>query len=561
MGRKKASWFSAIKRVFVSNTKEKLLHDGSSSENKSKSGSKDKKKWGFGVLRHGDSNSFINPLHREPSSIEKILRDAERELQIPKNYSSEQHQHLPRPAPVQTNLAMLPPSSSEEQRRRRRPPPPPPPPRTPSPVPMAPGVHHKEAIRGSPIISSNNHQTSATKIQAAFRGYMARRSFRALKGLVRLQGVMRGQSIKRQTMNAMKQMQLLVRVQSQIQSRRIQMLDHQAMQRHNLHKIDKELESSLGKWTTTLPSDTEEWDDSLLTKEEEEARLQRKVDAVIKRERALAYAYSNQLWKATPKSAKAALVEIRSGGLPWWWNWVERELPGYPSEIHAAMHTRVDHLSHDLTPPRRRPHHSDSPNLQGPPSTDYSKQLPTRLGGFDNLTETLTPRSSKSAITANPKYAPLILSNRGATTTTTTNTSSTAAVMNHVKPRRTGATTELSLDDVPLRDDASLTSCPPFSVPNYMVPTVSAKAKVRANNPKERETMVSSSHGRRRRLSFPLTQSIGSLRWNKVFSTKDSSSHRMLEKNQTLQSIGNLSVDSTVSLPVGVGRKPFKRFV
>lgn len=39
----------------------------------------------------------------------------------------------------------------------------------------------------------------------------------------------------------------------------------------------------------------EEWDDSLLTKDEIEARLQKKVEAVMKRERALAYAYSHQV--------------------------------------------------------------------------------------------------------------------------------------------------------------------------------------------------------------------------------------------------------------------------
>lgn len=39
----------------------------------------------------------------------------------------------------------------------------------------------------------------------------------------------------------------------------------------------------------------EYWDDSLITKEEREARLQKKMDAVIKRERAMAYAYSHQV--------------------------------------------------------------------------------------------------------------------------------------------------------------------------------------------------------------------------------------------------------------------------
>lgn len=66
---------------------------------------------------------------------------------------------------------------------------------------------------------------------------------------MRLQGVVRGHNVKRQTMNAMKHMQLLVRVQSQIQSRRIQMLENQALQRQAQHKNDKEVESTLGKWT------------------------------------------------------------------------------------------------------------------------------------------------------------------------------------------------------------------------------------------------------------------------------------------------------------------------
>lgn len=39
----------------------------------------------------------------------------------------------------------------------------------------------------------------------------------------------------------------------------------------------------------------EQWDDSTLTKEEIEARMKRKFDAIVKRERAMAYAYSHQV--------------------------------------------------------------------------------------------------------------------------------------------------------------------------------------------------------------------------------------------------------------------------
>lgn len=59
--------------------------------------------------------------------------------------------------------------------------------------------------------------------------------------------MVRGQNVKRQTMNAMKYMQLLVRVQSQIQSRRIQMLENQA-RRQAQYKNDKEADSTFGKW-------------------------------------------------------------------------------------------------------------------------------------------------------------------------------------------------------------------------------------------------------------------------------------------------------------------------
>jgi hypothetical protein len=77
-----------------------------------------------------------------------------------------------------------------------------------------------------------------------------RRSFRALKGLVRLQGVVRGQNVKRQTVSAMKHMQLLVRVQSQIQSRRIQMLENQARYQAEF-KNDKDAGSTFGKLTVS----------------------------------------------------------------------------------------------------------------------------------------------------------------------------------------------------------------------------------------------------------------------------------------------------------------------
>uniref|UniRef100_A0A5B6ZHM1 DUF4005 domain-containing protein n=2 Tax=Davidia involucrata TaxID=16924 RepID=A0A5B6ZHM1_DAVIN len=510
---KRGSWFSAIKRVFIPSSKEKLVNG---SEKKS---AKEKKK-GRGITRHGETKSFI-PLFRGPSSIEKILGEAE-----------------------QQKLLIRPPTPSEQPKTPLLVPPRAASPRVASPRAASPRaasprvVNQRKDISYRPEPTIRYHHLSATKIQAVYRGYMARRSFRALKGLVRLQGVVRGQNVKRQTMNAMKHMQLLVRVQTQIQSRRIQMLENQVLQRQ-AYKNDKELESSLGKWTMSQLSEAgqnEEWDDSQLTKEEVEAKLRRKVEAAIKRERAMAYAYSHKLWKASPKSAQTAQMDIRSSGFPWWWNWLERQLPpANPSESQAMK-------SVHLTPPRSTLEPKPSPR---PPTSNYYKQ---HNFGFDNL-ETLTPRSSRST-------APV--RTRQVYTPSRTPLAKSSGLMKYSKPRTSAAD---SAFDVSLKDDDSLMSCPPFSVPNYMAPTVSAKAKVRPNsNPKDRFPGTPGSTESKRRFSFPLTPNLGSFKWNKG-SSKDSTSQRALEKHPSLHSMGDLSVDSTISMPAAVGRKPFNRFV
>lgn len=126
-------------------------------------------------------------------------------------------------------------------------------PREPSPRVSSPRSTYPELSRNHNEISSANRpeptltlHLAATKIQAAYRSYMARRGFKSLSGLARLHGVVRSRSVKRQTANAMKQMQLLGRVQMQIQSRRSQMF--QALH-SRAYMNDKEVESTLSKWT------------------------------------------------------------------------------------------------------------------------------------------------------------------------------------------------------------------------------------------------------------------------------------------------------------------------
>ncbi|CDY30433.1 BnaA04g25340D [Brassica napus] len=448
---KKGSLFSAIKSVFTPQSKEKL-----GNEAERKSGKEKSKKKGFGKLRRGESSSFL-PIFREPSSIEKILAEAERDHNLvfrpptPPDQSNPPSASPPPPLrPASPHSPLKPGVLSPKPTSPRVPPPRAEPltldtPRTTTPKPLSPRAELREEIVSRPEPTLFVQHASATKIQAAFRGYTARRSFRALKGLVRLQGIVKGYSVKRQTVNAMKYMQKLVRVQSKIQSHRIRTSENQT-------QVEKDAVN-------------DHWDDSVLTKEERDARSQRKADAIIKRERSMAYAYSH---KVTPKSAHDV-------GLPLWWNWGDQQLPlASPAPSHYM-----------LTPIR------------------------------------LSPRYSRGRL-------------RGGS---------------------------------PFKDDDSLTSCPPF--PSYMAPTLSAKAKVRPNsNPKERVMGTPSSvSSEKRRVSYPQAQRGQDVfRWNKgslLMSNKGgpgSSSPGgvvVLEKRKTVKSVGNLSVDSTVSM----SSKPFNRYV
>ncbi|RLM99909.1 hypothetical protein C2845_PM06G08400 [Panicum miliaceum] len=86
-----------------------------------------------------------------------------------------------------------------------------------------------------------SEELAAIKIQTAFRGYLARRALRALRGLVRLKSLVEGDSVRRQSASTLRCMQTLSRVQSQIRSRRAKMSEeNQALQRQLLLKQELE---------------------------------------------------------------------------------------------------------------------------------------------------------------------------------------------------------------------------------------------------------------------------------------------------------------------------------
>ncbi|KAI8541617.1 hypothetical protein RHMOL_Rhmol08G0076000 [Rhododendron molle] len=95
-------------------------------------------------------------------------------------------------------------------------------------VALLPGKQGAETGGDVRLISADNGEIlrleqAATKAQAAFRGYMARRAFRALKGIIRLQALIRGHLVRRQAVATLRCMQAIVKLQSVVRGRRVRL--------------------------------------------------------------------------------------------------------------------------------------------------------------------------------------------------------------------------------------------------------------------------------------------------------------------------------------------------
>ncbi|CAN6318428.1 unnamed protein product [Urochloa humidicola] len=75
------------------------------------------------------------------------------------------------------------------------------------------------------VITCAVEEAAAARIQATFRGYLARKALCALRGLVKLQALVRGQLVRRQATATLRRMQALVDAQSRLRAQRARMAD------------------------------------------------------------------------------------------------------------------------------------------------------------------------------------------------------------------------------------------------------------------------------------------------------------------------------------------------
>lgn len=308
----------------------------------------------------------------------------------------------------------------------------------------AEGVRLTAAAR-SP--AKSKEEVSALKIQSVYKGYMARRALRSIKGLVRLKTLIQGHSVKRQAITTLKCMQTVTRIQAEVRARRIRMSEENcAFQRQLQQKQHREEKSR--------PSIGDNWNGSAQSKEQFEAMQQRKLEAAIKRERTLAYAYSHQqTWRnSTEPTTQHTFMDPENP--QWGWNWLERWMAVRPWENRAIEKEQINHTTNAKSVTSLAEARRDLGLIKKPSSQKTSPR--------QSLSQA---RPSVSTPRAKPHNA-RPQSNRKSVSSGDGDARSTHSALSD-RCRRHSVT----------RDDESVASS--SALPSYMVTTESARAKSR----------------------------------------------------------------------------------
>ncbi|KAL5157355.1 Protein IQ-DOMAIN 1 [Glycine soja] len=184
---------------------------------------------------------------------------------------------------------------------------------------------------------------AATRIQTAFRAYKARKALRRMKGFTKLKILTEGFSVKKQASTAVTYLHSWSKIQAEIRARRICMVTEDRIRR-------KKLESQL-KLEAKLHDLEVEWCGGSETMEEILGRIHHREEAAVKRERAMAYAFSHQ-WRAN-SSQNQLLGNYELSKANWGWSWKECWIAARPWE------SRIPSLS---VTPEKAQHKQPSPS-------------------------------------------------------------------------------------------------------------------------------------------------------------------------------------------------------
>ncbi|XP_071736156.1 protein IQ-DOMAIN 10-like [Rutidosis leptorrhynchoides] len=205
-------------------------------------------------------------------------------------------------------------------------------------------------------VGSLTEDVAALRIQSAFRGFKARKFLCNLKRVERLQTLMEGKFGKNQTSNTLKNLQSWSKIQAHIRTRRLAMAEENGI---NQKKLENQLKLDAKV----------EWSGNSHTMVEALARIKRREEAAVKRERAMAYAFSHQ-WRAHSNS-KLGPGDSNIATSNWAWSWTERWIAARPWENRALVGST--------------PKKVNSPTNKKSPSPKKSKSLKNSPSGKKTL--------------------------------------------------------------------------------------------------------------------------------------------------------------------------------
>ncbi|KAJ6894059.1 protein IQ-DOMAIN 1 isoform X1 [Populus alba x Populus x berolinensis] len=171
----------------------------------------------------------------------------------------------------------------------------------------------------------SDEHIAAVRIQKAFRACKARKAVHRLKGAVRFNVPIHGQDTQKQASSTLSHIHSWSNIQTQIRARRHHMVTEGRIKQ-------KKLENQL-KLDAKLQELEVEWCGGSDTMEEILSRIQQREEAAVKRERAMAYAFSHQ-WRANPTRYLGQAYYIL-GKENWGWSWKERWVAARPWEVRV----------------------------------------------------------------------------------------------------------------------------------------------------------------------------------------------------------------------------------
>ncbi|RWW39217.1 hypothetical protein BHE74_00055478 [Ensete ventricosum] len=412
-----------------------------------------------------------------------------------------------------------------------------------------------------PSASFVKEHYAAIVIQTAFRGYLA---------------LVRGHNVRKQANMTLRCMQALVRVQARVRDQRVRLAqESSAAVSRGSNKSSFSCDTSFweSKYLQELAerrsmqsrdgsSFADDWDDRPRTMEEIQGMLQVRKEAALKRERALSYAFSHQLWRSdrnpSPLLDEEVDGEVASVEEKRPYRWMDRWIASrssFDNRVSSRARASTDYrdpiktLEIDTARPfsysaPANPRRQAAPPPQQPVGQHPSSPLHrTHLHNYQAYSPA-TPSPSKTrplqVRSASPRCG---REDRSLSTVQTPNyhhhamASSSSSRQHHPAP--SGA-----------------------AVPNYMAATESAKARVRSQSaPRQRPGTPDRDRGgsAKKRLSFPVPDPQGCSQNPRSPSFKSAAGWFPGEQRSNVSSCCNDSLGGEVSPSSTTDLRPWLR--